>query len=251
MKPLFISLFVFLLACAFYYRINTQPMASKVIKAYYGSGSAPARRMQLALLEKELKFEPKLLSFEKKEHKSPEVLALNPRGKVPVLLDGDIAVYESLAIIEYLEVAYPEHPLLPSDPKGRAETLTRMHESSYFNDNVGSVTRHSQAANKNDEWYAKNEELKGKVFEECKFWDDVLKGKQFITGDKVTLADIAIYPFLDYSVRLGLDFKDYPNLGAFHENFRKRKSAIESYPPHWANSEPPCKSFALPKPEKK
>jgi len=200
--------------------------------------------MQLALEEKGLKYESKLLSFEKKEHKSPEVLALNPRGKVPTLLDGDIPVYESLAIIQYLDATYPENPLTPSDPKGRAEVLSRMHETSYFGDTVGAVARHGQAADKNEEWKTKNEDLKKQFYDECKFWDNALKGKKFVTGDKVTLADVAFYPYLDFAVRLGLSFNDYPNLGAYHKNFSCRPSAEASYPPHWKNGPAPNRPFA-------
>ncbi len=47
-------------------------------------------------------------------------MALNPRGQVPTLVDGDIIVGESLAALLYLDDAYPEHPLLPSSKKERA-----------------------------------------------------------------------------------------------------------------------------------
>jgi glutathione S-transferase len=53
-------------------------------------------------------------------HKSPEIQALNPRGQVPTFKDGDIVVNESLAILLYLEDAYPEPSLLPKDKKDRA-----------------------------------------------------------------------------------------------------------------------------------
>lgn len=54
------------------------------------------------------------------EHKEPEYLALNPRGQMPILVDGDIVVSESLAALLYLDEAYPKHPLLPSDKRRRA-----------------------------------------------------------------------------------------------------------------------------------
>ena len=54
------------------------------------------------------------------EHKEPEYLALNTRGQIPVLVDGDIAICESLAALLYLDEAYPEHPLLPSGKAERA-----------------------------------------------------------------------------------------------------------------------------------
>lgn len=53
-------------------------------------------------------------------HKSPEVLAINPRGQVPSFKDGDIIVNESLAIMQYLEETYPEPALMPKDKAAKA-----------------------------------------------------------------------------------------------------------------------------------
>ena len=54
------------------------------------------------------------------EHKDPKYLAVNPRGQMPTLIDGDIVVCESLAALFYLEDAYPHHPLMPSNRMDRA-----------------------------------------------------------------------------------------------------------------------------------
>ena len=82
--------------------------------------SPPCWMVRLALEEKGLDHECKLLSFTAGEHKSPEMLAKNPRGTVPVLMDGNIVVYETLAIFDYLEYAYPQPALYPRDPAERA-----------------------------------------------------------------------------------------------------------------------------------
>jgi glutathione S-transferase len=52
--------------------------------------------------------------------KLPEMLAINPKGQVPVLIDGDLSVYDSTVIFEYLEDRYPQPPLYPADPCERA-----------------------------------------------------------------------------------------------------------------------------------
>jgi glutathione S-transferase len=78
---------------------------------------------EIRLLEvKRLPYQSRLLSFAKGENKSAEYLAMNPRGKVPSLKDGDFALYESLAIIPYLDRAYPEQPIFGSNSResGRA-----------------------------------------------------------------------------------------------------------------------------------
>ena len=81
------------------------------IELYWGSGSPFAWRVMLTLEIKGLPYQSKLLEFSKQQHKAPEYLALNPRGKVPALKDGDFAVYESLAIMAYLDRKYPQPPL--------------------------------------------------------------------------------------------------------------------------------------------
>ena len=81
------------------------------IELYWGSGSPFAWRVMLTLEVKGLAYESKLLEFSKGENKSPEYLRLNPRGKVPTLKDGDFVVYESLAIMSYLDRKYPHPPL--------------------------------------------------------------------------------------------------------------------------------------------
>jgi len=87
---------------------------------YNGSGSPFAWRVWLALEHKQVPYQIKTLSFDRREHRTPEFLAINPRGKVPAIVDGDVTLWESGAILEYLEDRYPERPLLPGDAAGRA-----------------------------------------------------------------------------------------------------------------------------------
>ena len=77
------------------------------MELYWGSGSPYAWRVMLALMVKHLDYEGHLLSFAEREHKQPAYLALNPRGKVPTLVDGDVVVTESLAIMAYLDRVHP------------------------------------------------------------------------------------------------------------------------------------------------
>ena len=90
------------------------------ITLYYGSGSPYAWRVQLALEHKALAYE--LISFSAGDTRKPEFLALNPRHRVPVLVEDDFVLYESSAIVEYLDEAYPGRgaPLFPGDARTRA-----------------------------------------------------------------------------------------------------------------------------------
>ena len=75
-----------------------------------------------------LTYEVVSLDFMKGEHKSEDFLKINPRGQMPALVDGDIKVYESTAICQYIERKFPEPSLLPSNEADLAVSLTRQAE---------------------------------------------------------------------------------------------------------------------------
>jgi glutathione S-transferase len=93
------------------------------MKLYSGPLSLYARKVEIALHEKGLAFQRVMVPFNQQvgySPRNPEVLAANPKGQVPVLVDGDLTLYDSTVILEYLEDAYPAQPLLPRLPKARA-----------------------------------------------------------------------------------------------------------------------------------
>jgi len=95
------------------------------LELYWGSGSPYSWRVQLALEYKRVPYESHLLQFEKQEHKSPQLLRMNPRGRVPVLKDGDFVVFESLACLLYLDRRYPDPPIFGRTPE-EAGTIMRV-----------------------------------------------------------------------------------------------------------------------------
>jgi glutathione S-transferase len=81
------------------------------IHFYWSSGSPYCERVALALEHKGLSYESHLLNLDLWEHQSPQMLGLNFRGQVPVLRDGDYVVFESLAILYYLDRKYADPPI--------------------------------------------------------------------------------------------------------------------------------------------
>jgi glutathione S-transferase len=80
-------------------------------------------KVRIALAEKHLAYERVEVGWslaQRYEPHHPDVAALNPKGQVPVLVDGDLAVYDSTLILEYLEDRYPEPPLYPPDAAAKA-----------------------------------------------------------------------------------------------------------------------------------
>jgi maleylacetoacetate isomerase len=91
-----------------------------LLKLYTYFRSSAAFRVRIALNLKGLPYEPVFVHLPKGEHRRPEYAAVDPQSLLPTLVDGDRALSQSLAIIEYLEETRPEPRLLPVDAPGRA-----------------------------------------------------------------------------------------------------------------------------------
>jgi glutathione S-transferase len=93
------------------------------MRLYSGPLSLFTAKVRIALAEKGLAYERVEVGWSLERRYAPhhpDVVALNPKRQVPVLVDGDLAVYDSTVILEYLEDRYPEPPLFPADAAGRA-----------------------------------------------------------------------------------------------------------------------------------
>ncbi len=99
---------------------------------YAGSGSPYAWKVWLALEHKGIPYDLKMLSFDKGDTQNPAFLAVNPRGKVPAIVEDGIAVCESSVIVEYLEDRFPQKSLLPKDAAGRATARRISVESDHY-----------------------------------------------------------------------------------------------------------------------
>ncbi len=90
------------------------------LKLYYHPYSTYSRRVLIALIEKQIPCEKVFVDMAAGKHREAAYKALNPYGRVPTLEEDDFRLYESTAILNYLETIYPRPPLVPADAKGRA-----------------------------------------------------------------------------------------------------------------------------------
>ena len=91
-----------------------------MMKLYTYYRSQASFRVRIAMNLKGIAHEDSYLHLEKGDQFDPAYRALNPQMVVPTLIDGDVKLFQSLAILEYLEEKYPEPPLLPKDAASRA-----------------------------------------------------------------------------------------------------------------------------------
>ncbi len=141
-------------------------------------------KVKLVLLEKEIPFEEKLVWVDK----TPELLAKSPLGKIPYLDFGNQTLCESQVIVDYLETAYPQKPLLPKDPLAAAKVRELMQ---FIDLHIELVARDLYAeaffgGKVTDETKARvHKQLKRNVAALGKF----AKFSPYIAGSEFTLAD--------------------------------------------------------------
>jgi glutathione S-transferase len=102
------------------------------MKLYSGPLSMFGAKVEIAAREKRLDFKLVMVPFEMKtlyQPKHPEVLRINPKRQVPVLIDGDLEIFDSTQIFEYFESIKPEPALWPADPNARARARLLEHKS--------------------------------------------------------------------------------------------------------------------------
>jgi glutathione S-transferase len=160
-----------------------------------------------------------------KETRLPDFLAINHRGKTPVLVDGETAINESLAILYYIEdYLSPNVPLLPPLPErsARARALARIQETENLHSIYDALEDgHFNAANGKTAPLTDSDrqELIQAVYGELDFWERYAGEAEFIAGPAFTLADAAFFPFLGYMLRRGFEWNDarWPNLQKYYE----------------------------------
>uniref|UniRef100_A0A665TCZ7 Glutathione S-transferase rho n=1 Tax=Echeneis naucrates TaxID=173247 RepID=A0A665TCZ7_ECHNA len=220
--------------------LHSDTMA-KDMTLLWGSGSPPCWRVMIALEEKNLQgYNKKLLSFEKMEHKSPEVMSMNPRGQLPSFKHGNSVLNESYGACMYLESQFKSqgNKLIPDCPVEQAQMYQRMFEGLtlsqktgdviYYNWKVPEGERHDSAVKRNKE----------SLSAELKLWEGYLQkaSGSFLAGKTFSLADVTVYPSIAYLFQFGLSEERYPKLTAYYNSLKDRPSIKTTRPPTWLES---------------
>ncbi len=186
------------------------------------------RRVALFCKVKGIDIAETRLDLFKGEHKSPEFLALNPRGQLPVLrLDDGRCLSETVAICRYLDEIYPEPPMFGSNAFERAETDMWIRRTELL---LGSavagfwVHGHDFTAKLFPQIRAYGEFSKGKAGEALDWFDTQLADRKFLCGDRFSMADIVLLTTVDFAAWIGI-VHDGANLAAWHKRADDRFEA--------------------------
>lgn len=171
---------------------------------YHGHGSPFSWRVWLALEHKQVPYETKVLSFSAGDPKKPEFVALNPRGQVPTIVDGDFVLWESAAILEYLDERFDGgKPLFPGDVRERARIRRLVLEAQGYLraegiDPIVDELFWKDGAPPDADRIARARET---VQRELAHFARELKGP-FLAGEAPTAADFTLYPEVGYVKRI-------------------------------------------------
>jgi glutathione S-transferase len=176
-----------------------------MLKLYYARPSLYARPVWLALLEKQLSFELIPVNLGGDQFES-EFMTLNPFSHVPVLVDGDFRVIESLAILDYLEAKYPNPPLLPKEPEVLA--TVRMAQLVALNELLPAIAKLII----HDKHSADSEYAHLRAINALNFLEGLLGNFSFFAGEQLTLGDVVAGTLICILPDLGIPLHEYPKL---------------------------------------
>ena len=186
------------------------------LRFYYNPVSVNARRVWVALLEKQISFESILMNLDGDQFHD-RFTAINPLQRVPVIVDHDLRVVESLAILDYLEAKYPEPPLMPIAPD--AVALVRMVEMVTVIDLQPTTIPLARSMVGLDVDPQNVEAAQQRVAVILQFLEGLLRQRTYFAGERLTLADIVAGTLVP-----SLPLTHYPNLRTWSERLDQRES---------------------------
>jgi glutathione S-transferase len=197
----------------------------EAVMRLYEFGPTRSIRARWTLQELGVGFEAITVNLVAGEHRRPEFLKVNPAGKLPVLVDGDLVLTESVAIVLYLAEKYPEKGLLPTDLTERAQVNRwLLFAATELEQPLWRISRHTAL-------YPEDKRLPGDValarqeFKEmAAVLEKHLQGRQFVVGDRATVADFVMAYTLDWGGEAQL-LDGFPVLRGYMERMYARPKA--------------------------
>lgn len=183
------------------------------------SGNAHKARMLLSFLG--LDYEGIAVDGLSKQHKTAEFLAMNPFGQVPVLVDGDFSLRDSNAILVYLARQYGNTDWLPDEPKALAQVMawlaTSANELAWGPSRLRVHYKFGREIN-----VAESEQITANLLA---ILEAQLIANDWLVLDHITIADLAIYPYIALAPEGKVDLNPYPAILAW----LRRIQALPNY----------------------
>lgn len=196
--------------------------------------SSTSYRVRIALALKNLPYDYIPVDIRKQAHRDPAYVALNPSANVPLLNDGELNLGQSLAIIDYLDTAYPQTPLIPSDPLQRARVLelsyaiacdihpvNNLRIRRYLKHELGVSAEQEQAWY--EHWIAEGLGAVERLLEQH-------GGAPYCFGDQPTMADCCLAPQVANALRTNCDTSPYQRVMAVYHHCMQQPAFQKAAP---------------------
>ncbi|AGP49151.1 maleylacetoacetate isomerase [Psychrobacter sp. G] len=197
--------------------------------------SSTSYRTRIAMNLKQLDYDYIAVNLAKDEQLEAVFQSINPQGLVPVVQVNDLWLYQSPAILEWLEEVYPEHPLLPKDAAGRMQVraLSAMIGCDIHPLNNRRILQYlrNELSVAEDQVMAWCHRWMSEGFDalEKRLAQDKTRGK-FCYGDSPTFADCYLIPQISSAERFKVDLSAYPNIVAIDAHCRTLKAFADADP---------------------
>jgi glutathione S-transferase len=199
------------------------------IKLHYHPFSTYSRRVRIAFAEKQIAHELVFVDMAARRHREQPYLSLNPYGRVPTLEQEGFILFESTAILNYLEATRPSPPLVPADARGRA--LVDMHTKLcdiQFTRHAGTIIFPKRFLPK-ERWNAAAiADAKAEIEKHLAILDKQLTGKTYLVAEQFSLAEVCYAPFLEFLPLM--EITPPGAVAAWSERLLARPSAVSTRP---------------------
>jgi len=200
-----------------------------IVKLYTFPPSPNARKVAAVVAHLQLThIEHALIRLQKGEHRQPEYLAINPMGKVPALRDGDLLLWESNAICQYLADRAGDASFFPADPKMRASIARWLFWEAGTWSPVVDVFTHENVRKPMLGMGTADPARLADVEERFRPLGQLLNAhlaeRDFLLGDRATLADFVVGGAATYVERGRIPINDYPNVKAWWDRLNAMKA---------------------------
>lgn len=185
---------------------------TQTIKFYRHPLSGHAHRVEMLLNLLALPFESIDVDLLKRAHKSPEFLAKNGMGQVPVIEDGEVTLADSNAILVYLALRYdPERRFYPSEPLACAQVQRWLSLA------AGELAMGPGLLRKSTLFRTPVDRTGPEALSKqlLQLLEDTLTKQSFLVGDKLSIADLAMYTYTAHAPEGGVSLEPYPALRAW------------------------------------
>jgi len=189
-----------------------------MMRLYSGTVCPYSHRCRVVLFEKGMDFEVIDVDL---MNKSEDVATINPYGKVPVLVERDLVLYEANIINEYIDERFPHPQLMPPDPvmRGRARLFLHRFEQEIYSQ--VEVIEHGVAKSA--------DKARGVVRDNLTQLSQILNHQKFLLGDEFSMLDVAISPLLwrldHYGIQMG---KEATPMMKYAERLFSRQGFIDA-----------------------